>query len=53
MAYKILCIDDDQVNIKILQKRIEEKGYEVLIAVDGERRSSIYGCSIGECLPTQ
>jgi CheY-like chemotaxis protein len=36
MAYKILCIDDDQVNIKILQKRLEEKGYEVMLAIDGE-----------------
>lgn len=36
MAYKILCIDDDQVNIKILQKRLEEKGYEVMLALDGE-----------------
>jgi CheY-like chemotaxis protein len=36
MAYKILCIDDDQLNIKILQKRLEEKGYEVMLALDGE-----------------
>ena len=36
MAYKILCVDDDQINIKVMQKRLEEKGYEVLIALDGE-----------------
>lgn len=36
MAYKLLCVDDDQVNIKVLQKRLEDKGYEVLIALDGK-----------------
>jgi len=36
MAYKVLCIDDDQVNIKILQKRLEDKGYHVLLALNGE-----------------
>jgi CheY-like chemotaxis protein len=36
MVYKVLCIDDDQVNIKILQKRLEEKGYKVALALNGE-----------------
>ena len=36
MAYKILCVDDDQINIKVMQKRLEEKGYQVLIALDGD-----------------
>ena len=36
MAYKILCVDDDQINVKVMQKRLEEKGYQVLIALDGE-----------------
>jgi len=36
MAYKILCVDDDQINIKVMQKRLEEKGYNVLLALDGE-----------------
>ena len=36
MPYTILCVDDDQVNVKILQKRLEEGGYNVLLALDGE-----------------
>jgi CheY-like chemotaxis protein len=36
MVYKILCVDDDQINIKLMQKRLEEKGYQVILAVDGE-----------------
>jgi len=36
MAHKILIIDDDQTNIKLVQKRLEEAGYEVILALDGE-----------------
>ena len=36
MSYKILLVDDDQINTKIVQKRLEEKGYTVILALDGE-----------------
>ena len=36
MAYKILCVDDDQINVKVMQKRLEQQGYQVMLSLDGE-----------------
>ena len=36
MAKKILVIDDDQLNIKLVKSRLESNGYLVITAMDGE-----------------
>ena len=36
MAYKILVIDDDLVNSKLVQSRLKEQGFEVSSAFDGD-----------------
>ena len=36
MAQKILVIDDDQVNVQLVQSRLQANGYEVISALDGE-----------------
>lgn len=36
MSKKILVVDDDLVNVKVMQKRLTEQGYEVVIARDGD-----------------
>ena len=35
MAQKILVIDDDRINVKIIQSRLENEGYEATTALDG------------------
>ena len=35
---KILLVEDNEMNRDMLSRRLERKGYEVLMAVDGERR---------------
>ncbi len=35
MAKKILIIDDDQLNVKLVKARLETNGYEVVTAGDG------------------
>ena len=36
MSKKILVVDDDQTNLKILDARLTKEGYEVTLAVNGE-----------------
>ena len=36
MAKKILVVDDDQTNVKIVQSRLEATGYQVVVALDGD-----------------
>jgi CheY-like chemotaxis protein len=36
MAKKILLIEDEEIVIKLLQKKLESEGYQILTATDGE-----------------
>ena len=36
MAKKILVIDDDQINVKMVKARLESANYEVITAFDGD-----------------
>jgi len=36
MLKKILLVDDDQINLKLMQKHLEQDGYQVILAIDGE-----------------
>ncbi len=36
MAQKILVIDDDRTNVRIVQSALQQKSYEVEIALDGD-----------------
>jgi len=36
MGKTVLVLDDDKINIKIMQKQLEEAGFEVSIALNGE-----------------
>jgi len=36
MAKTILAVDDDLVNLKVLQSRLQKEGYTVVVAMDGE-----------------
>ncbi len=36
MATKILLVEDNELNRDMLSRRLERKGYEVLIAIDGQ-----------------
>ena len=36
MAKKILVIDDDLTNVKVVQMRLEASGFQVVIAADGD-----------------
>ena len=36
MTKKILVIDDDRTNVKLVQNRLEKEGYFVITAFDGE-----------------
>lgn len=36
MAKTVLVIDDDLVNVKVLQSRLQKEGYQVAVAIDGE-----------------
>ena len=36
MAAKILLVEDNEMNRDMLSRRLERRGYEVIVAVDGE-----------------
>ena len=36
MGKKIIVIDDDQLNVKLVKSRLESSGYEVITASDGD-----------------
>ncbi|MBF0533180.1 MAG: response regulator [Candidatus Omnitrophica bacterium] len=36
MAKKVLVVDDDKLNIVLMERRLTEKGYEVVLARDGD-----------------
>lgn len=36
MSKKILLIDDDRVNVNMIKTKLIEKGYDVIVAFDGE-----------------
>jgi CheY-like chemotaxis protein len=40
---KILLVEDDEVNRDMLSRRLERRGYQVLLAVDGEQAMAIAG----------
>ena len=40
---KILLVEDDEVNRDMLSRRLERRGYQVLLAVDGEQAIAIAG----------
>jgi CheY-like chemotaxis protein len=37
MPYKILLVEDNEMNRDMLTKRLIRKGYEIIVAVDGEQ----------------
>ncbi|WP_454780406.1 response regulator [Legionella sp. WA2022007384] len=37
MALKILIVEDNELNLDMLSRRLQRKGYEVLSAIDGEK----------------
>lgn len=37
MPYKILLVEDNEMNRDMLTKRLMRKGYEIIVAVDGEQ----------------
>jgi two-component system cell cycle response regulator DivK len=40
---KILLVEDDEVNRDMLSRRLERRGYQVLLAVDGEQAIAMAG----------
>ena len=38
MAAKILLVEDNEMNRDMLSRRLQRRGYEVVMAVDGGRR---------------
>jgi CheY-like chemotaxis protein len=40
---KILVVEDDEVNRDMLSRRLERRGYQVLLAVDGEQAIAMAG----------
>jgi CheY-like chemotaxis protein len=36
MAKKILIVEDEEIMINLLQKKLEKEGYEVIVTKDGE-----------------
>ena len=37
MAVKILIVEDNELNLDMLSRRLQRKGYEVISAIDGEK----------------
>lgn len=37
MALKILIVEDNEMNLDMLSRRLERRGYEIVSAVDGEK----------------
>ncbi len=47
---KILLVEDNEMNRDMLSRRLARRGYEVLIAVDGEEGLALAGASIPDLI---
>lgn len=46
---KILLVEDNEMNRDMLSRRLERKEFEVVIAVDGQRRSASHARFVLSC----
>ena len=49
MVKKILLVEDEDLIIKILEKKLSEKGYEVLLSRNGKEGLEARPCFDGHC----
>ena len=50
MAQKILVVDDDRINVALVKFALAEKGYDVLIAHDGQEALNILKQQSADCI---